>query len=378
MDKKTLTIVICCYNSTNTILNTLSSIDIKEHKDIDVFLIDDGSKDDLKQCVKKYLTEYPDRVHYFKKENGNWGSCLNFAISKANSRFLSVLDSDDEYNENSLATVLEMLRKAKPETDMVFCNYEFHFINERSTKINPVLVSKTNELIKYVHYKNIPLFHLITIHSSIFSLDILKSINPLPEKVFYSDNVLIYQAMLRVRNVAYLNRNVFLYKYYIRQGNQSISIEKSLQNYHHFEIIYENMLKQPFIKEDKKRLKISKRFLTIHIYWLMRIAAFDYSKDVNTRSNLLKNYIQMYEDTIEDNHCSKFRFHTFMTVLLKVSPRVAMWITRQALKLVRSGFLKATDYSKENRKEAKAFAKAQRKAWRQQRREKRRQQKNRN
>ncbi|MCQ3915043.1 MAG: glycosyltransferase [Mycoplasmoidaceae bacterium] len=71
MDKKTLTIVICCYNSTNTILNTLSSIDIKEHKDIDVFLIDDGSKDDLKQCVKKYLTEYPDRVHYFKKENGN-------------------------------------------------------------------------------------------------------------------------------------------------------------------------------------------------------------------------------------------------------------------------------------------------------------------
>ncbi|MCQ3915044.1 MAG: hypothetical protein MJ201_04815 [Mycoplasmoidaceae bacterium] len=159
-----------------------------------------------------------------------------------------------------------MLLKAKPETDMIFCNYEFHFINERSTKINPVLVSKTNELIKYIPYKKIPLFHLITIHSSIFSLDILKSINPLPEKVFYSDNVLIYQAMLRVRNVAYLNRNVFLYKYYIRQGNQSISIEKSLQNYHHFEIIYENLLKQPFIKDDKKRLKISKRFLTIHIY----------------------------------------------------------------------------------------------------------------
>ncbi|MCQ3915210.1 MAG: glycosyltransferase [Mycoplasmoidaceae bacterium] len=71
MDKKTLTVVICCYNSTKTILNTLDSIDIKANKDVDVFLINDGSKDDLKGCVKKYLDEFPERVHYFEKENGN-------------------------------------------------------------------------------------------------------------------------------------------------------------------------------------------------------------------------------------------------------------------------------------------------------------------
>lgn len=376
MDKKTLTIVICCYNSTKTLMGTLESLDIKAHKDIDVFLVDDGSKDDVKTCVKNYLDQYPDRVHYFRKENGNWGSCINFAISKANSRYLAVLDSDDMYNTKSLATVLDLLKKAKPETDIVFCNYEFHFVNERSTKVNPVLVSRTNKLIKYLPYKKIPLFHLITIHSTIISLDILKQINPLPSKVFYSDNLLIYQSLLKARNVAYLNRNVYLYKYYIRQGNQSISIEKSLKNFHHFEIIYEEMLKQPWIKNDKKRLKITKRFMTLIIYWLMRVLSFDYSKDVDTRCNMLKNYIQKYEDCAEDNGCKKLKFHTLMTHWLKRCPKFAMWITRQVLKIVRSGFIKATDFSKENKKEAKAFAKAQRKAWRAQRREKRKAVKN--
>lgn len=361
MDKKTLTIVICCYNSTKTVLNTLSSLEVKDHDDIDVFLIDDGSTDNLQDCVKDYLKKYPDRVHYFKKENGNWGDCLNFAISKANSRFLSVLDSDDAYNSKSFSTILDILKKTKPDTDMVFCNYEFHVVNERKTKINHVYVSRTNELIKYVPYNKIPLFHLITIHSTIFSMDVLKTINPLPKNVYYSDSLLIYQALLRAKNVAYLNRNVFLYKYYIRKGNQSISIEKSIKNFSHFEIIYNEMLNQKFIA-DKKRLKISKRCLTVHNYWLMRILANDYTKDVKTRCTLLKQYVKQYEDCVKANGCKTRSFHTCLTLLMKHNPRFAMWITKAALSLIRGGFVNATGFSKAGKKEAKAFAKAMKKA----------------
>ncbi|XQP55355.1 MAG: glycosyltransferase family 2 protein [Mycoplasmoidaceae bacterium] len=371
MDKKTLTVVICCYNSTKTILNTLDSIEINTNKDVDVFLIDDGSKDDLKGCVKKYLTDYPDRVHYFAKENGNWGSCINFAISKANSRFLSVLDSDDEYNKKSFQSVLQILRSTKPDTDMVFCNYEFHFLNERSTKINPVLVSKTKQLIKYVPFEKLSLRHLITIHSVIFSLDILKDINPLPSRVYYADNILIYQVLLRAKNVAYLNKHIFLYKYFIRKGNQSISIEKSLKNFHHHEIIYNHLLKIPFDKSSNKRLKVSRRCITLELYWLMRILTNDYSKKFEERCEMLRNYIDQYEECIENNQVSKFKFHTPITRLMKRSPRFAMWMTRAVVSVVKSGFMNATDYSPEGKKNAKAFAKAQRKFWRQERRAKR-------
>lgn len=357
--KKTLTIVICCYNSTSTILNTLNSLDLQNQKDLDVFLIDDGSKDNLKDCVKDYLQKYPDIIHYFQKENGNWGDCLNFAISKANSRYLCVLDSDDTYNSKSLSTIIDILKSTKPETDMVFSNYEFHVINENKVKVNKVYVSKSNKLIRYIPYQKLPLFHLITIHSTIFSVEMLKTINPLPKNVYYSDSLLIYQALLRARNVAYLNKNIFLYKYFIRKGEQSISIERSIKNFHHFEVIYNELLNQKFI-DDKKRLKISKRCLTVHIYWLMRILANDYARDVKTRSALLKQFIKQYEDCIKNNGCKTRSFHTFLTMLLKHCPRFAMWITRVALGIIRGGFVNATGFSKKGKKEAKEQKKTMR------------------
>ena len=63
---KIWTIVINCYNSTKTIVATLESLNL-QRSDIDVFVIDDGSKDNLKKCIKKFLDKYPDTVHYFRK-----------------------------------------------------------------------------------------------------------------------------------------------------------------------------------------------------------------------------------------------------------------------------------------------------------------------
>lgn len=357
MNQKILTIVICCYNSTKTILTTLNSLDLQNQKDIDVFLIDDGSKDNLKEYVKEFLDKYPDAVHYFAKENGNWGDCLNFAISKANTKYLSVLDSDDAYYSQSLTKVLDILKNIKPETDMVFCNYEFHVTSETKTKINQVYVSKSNKLIRYIPYNKLSLFHLITIHSTIFSVEMLKTINPLPKNVYYSDSLLIYQALLRARNMAYLSKNIFLYKYYIRKGEQSISIERSLKNFHHFEIIYNELLNQPFIM-DKERLKISKRCLTVHIYWLMRILANDYSKDAKTKGKMLQQFIKQYENCIVNNGCKTSKFHTCLTYIIKHCPRFAMWITKAALSLIRGGFVNATGFSKKGKKEAKEKQKA--------------------
>lgn len=371
MKKKILTIVICCYNSTKTILSTLDSIDVESNKDVDVFVIDDGSKDDLKGCIRKYLDQYPDTVHYFRKENGNWGSCMNFAISKANSRFLSVLDSDDQYNKKSLMSVVKILKNAKPDTDIALCNYEFHYINERSTKVKQVRISKTNKLIKYVSFKRMSLWHIITIHSTIFAVDMLKTINPLPSNVYYSDNLLIYQALLRVRNVAYLNNNIYLYQYFIRSGNQSISIERSLKNFHHFEIIYKLLLDQTFFL-GHKRAKISKRCISLLSYWMLRVLANDFSRKVEDRCKLLKGYMEQYEECAERNHVYKFWFHTPITRIIKHCPRFAMWMVRVVLMFVKSGFMKATDYSPEGKRNAKAFAKAQRKAWRLDWKEKRR------
>lgn len=355
MDKKTLTIVVCCYNSTATVINTIESIDLSTNKDVDVFIIDDGSKDNLKQHIESYLRRFPNNLHYFQKENGNWGSCINYAIARANSRFLSVLDSDDMYYVNALYNVLKILRNAKANTDLVFVNYEFHFLNDGPTKIVQMHASKTHKPIKYLPYKKISLMHLFTIHSTIFSLEMLETINPLPSHVYYSDSLLIYQALLRAKNVAYIDKDFYLYKYFIRPGEQSISIEKSLKNYSHFETILKEEMSQPLITNDKKRMHISRKCIAQQIYWLFQILAKDYNRSMDEKKKLLSKYIKQLDDLQKANNC-KNKLHTPITLLIKYCPRFAIWIAKVAMVFYRTGFVKATDYAKGNKKKMKALA----------------------
>ena len=80
--QKPWTILICCYNCTNALKNTINSIKFKNNDDIDVNLIGDGSKDNLYSVGKPYLKMNPKQLHYYKKRNGNQGSCINFALKQ--------------------------------------------------------------------------------------------------------------------------------------------------------------------------------------------------------------------------------------------------------------------------------------------------------
>lgn len=352
MDKKTLTIVVCCYNSSKTVVNTIESIDVGSNKDVDVFLIDDGSRDNLEEVVAPYLRRYPNNIHYFKKENGNWGSCINLAISKANSRFLSILDSDDTYYANTLYNVLKILKTARANTDLIFVNYEFHFNEEHKTEIVPMHVSRARKTIKYVSYKRLPLFHLLTIHSAIFSTEMLKTIDPLPSNVYYSDSLLIYQALLRTKNAGYIDKDYYLYKYSICPGQQSISIERSLKNYHHFEVVLERELAQPLITRDWKRMWISRRCITMQLYWMMQILAKDYSRTRQQKADLIRGYIKQFDEMQAKNNC-KGKLHTPITILMRCHPSFAIGMTKAAMIFYHGGFVKATDYAKGNRKKMK-------------------------
>lgn len=359
-ESKIFTIVICCYNSTKTILNTLASIDIQRNKDVDIFLIDDGSKDDLKTCVMDYLEKYPKQIHYFRKSNGNWGSCLNFAIKNAKSRYLAVLDSDDQYHTNAFNRVVSLLRKTRKETDVIFCNYEFHFLKPKKTKIQPITVTTTGKDIKYVPYKKMPLFHVITIHSTIFALENLKKIKKLPHHTFYSDSLLIYRALLKARNVAYLNKNIYLYKYFIRPGNQSISIERALQNFSHYELIYKLILEEPMITSDKKRMQISRKFVNLLLCWLMQILAKNYSLTLKQKKKSLQKYTNKLLATELKNNCEG-KLQNSLTKIIKNSPSLMLQATKLVCDISRGGFVKATDYDKENKKWAKAVARIRKK-----------------
>lgn len=137
------------------------------------------------------------------------------------------------------------------EPDLLLVNYHLNFLD--NGKIIKKKISRTTKKIKYKIFTKIKLFSFITIHATIFKTDIFKKIKPLPCYVCYTDTLLIYYVLRYVKIIGYINKKIYLYNYFIRKGNQTISIERSISNFDHFTLILEHLLKNPLPKNSAKK-----------------------------------------------------------------------------------------------------------------------------
>ena len=88
-------IIIPCYNSHNTLKNTLNSIINQSIKDkIKVYLVDDCSDKNYNLFVEQY-SKYIDIKEIRTKENGGAGLAREFGIQNSNSKYIMFVDSDD-------------------------------------------------------------------------------------------------------------------------------------------------------------------------------------------------------------------------------------------------------------------------------------------
>ena len=102
--KTILSVIIPIYNVEDyleeTILNVINqSIGFKDN--IELVLINDGSSDNSGEICLKYKEKYPDNVVYVEQENGGVSKARNNGIEHATCKYVTLLDSDDLWDENA-------------------------------------------------------------------------------------------------------------------------------------------------------------------------------------------------------------------------------------------------------------------------------------
>ena len=74
MNQKILTVSIAAYNVSKYLDEALEPFTNSMYKDeLEVLIVDDGSKDDTAEIAKRYEERYPNTFKLVKKENGGWG-----------------------------------------------------------------------------------------------------------------------------------------------------------------------------------------------------------------------------------------------------------------------------------------------------------------
>lgn len=106
-----ITILTPTYNRAYTLERVYNSLIKQTNKSFEWLIIDDGSTDNTKEVVDKFIDDKVIRIKYFYKKNGGKHTALNYGIKKVDTSYVLILDSDDYLIDNCVDTVLEKWKK---------------------------------------------------------------------------------------------------------------------------------------------------------------------------------------------------------------------------------------------------------------------------
>lgn len=221
---KTLTVAVPCYNSQDYMRRAIEPLLICEN-DIEILIIDDGSKDGTGEIGDRLEEEYPATIRCIHQENGGHGEAVNTGLKNASGKYFKVLDSDDWFDEAALVKVIKTLKSLDQDVDMMICNYVYDKPSKNSQK--PIRYSNAfpeNKIFRWYDVKYFYPSQNLLMHSIIYRTEVLrKSGLVLPKHTFYVDNLFVYEPIPFVETMYYLN--VDLYHYFIGREDQSVNEE---------------------------------------------------------------------------------------------------------------------------------------------------------
>ncbi len=109
-------VIVAVYNGAKTLTQTIESILSQTYDNFELLLIDDGSTDESKNLIEKYLED--ERVKYFKKQNGGVASARNFGIARATGEVIGFCDQDDQWLPQKLEKQIPLF--SDPDVGLVY------------------------------------------------------------------------------------------------------------------------------------------------------------------------------------------------------------------------------------------------------------------
>ena len=222
---KLLTIAIPSYNSENYLSKCIESL-LPGGEDVEILVVNDGSKDNTSAIGHEYEAKYPGIVKVIDKENGGHGSAVNAGVEHATGLFFKVVDSDDWVKKSAYLEILDKL-KDFAGSDVIIDMLISNFVYEKEGAVKKKVMRYEHALPKDTVFTWNDVGHFfkgqyILMHSVIYRTKLLRECGmKLPDHTFYVDNIFVYEPLPYVKNMYYMDVN--FYRYYIGREDQSVN-----------------------------------------------------------------------------------------------------------------------------------------------------------
>ena len=120
-----ISILVCSYNNSESIINSVESLQLQTYENLEILLLDDKSTDDTKEKINYLTNKYKNIRPFFNESNIGLTKSLNKLIDYANGELVARHDSDDI----SLPNRFEKQWTIFDEMNLDFCTSRAMIVN---------------------------------------------------------------------------------------------------------------------------------------------------------------------------------------------------------------------------------------------------------
>ncbi len=207
--KELISVIIPIYNGEKYIQNIANALIAQTYKNLEIIMVDDGSKDNSYELCNE-LTKEDVRFIVYSKENGGASSARNFGLERAKGEYIGFIDVDDYIFPEYFEYLYSMLTKY--QADMACCSYYKMWDSEKMPVFENdgkeiVFTQKEDTLKDLLYRKNITGSPCL----KLYKCEILKNIK-FPSNIIYGeDTIFTFQVLKVCRKVIFGNKVLYIY-----------------------------------------------------------------------------------------------------------------------------------------------------------------------
>lgn len=122
-----ISVITATYNSGRTISDTLESVLRQTYSDVELIVVDGGSRDDTMDVVRRYEPRFGGRMHWTSEPDRGIYDAMNKGIARATGDVVGILNSDDFYTSD---TVLQRVAETMENSDIDAVYGDIHYVRD--------------------------------------------------------------------------------------------------------------------------------------------------------------------------------------------------------------------------------------------------------
>lgn len=122
-----VSIIVPAYNSERTMEKCIESLIKQNYDDMEIIIVDDGSKDRTGEICKAYQKK-ENCIMYIRQDNQGVSDARNHGLRLATGKYVMFVDSDDTVTENYCKDMVEKIEQE--DSELVICGYTEISVNQ--------------------------------------------------------------------------------------------------------------------------------------------------------------------------------------------------------------------------------------------------------